>query len=198
AKADALKFDNSLIRRERLIVAFATRDRDNVEKILKEEEQGPYREAFLNEHSLIDVQQGRFNSAERLRLTASGLPSKGGKDDWWVVLSALEAAEVGKDVQARRYEAKAAGLKLDRNNRIALALALARSGQTAEAGTIADEISAQSPEDTLVQHYFVPTIRAAIKLHQHDPAASVDLLRGSAKYELAFTGSFETLYPAYI
>jgi eukaryotic-like serine/threonine-protein kinase len=198
AKADALKFDNSLIRRERLIVAFATRDRDNVEKILKEEEQGPYREAFLNEHSLIDVQQGRFNSAERLRLTASGLPSKGGKDDWWVVLSALEAAEVGKDVQARRYETKAAGLKLDRNNRIALALALARSGQTAEAGTIADEISAQSPEDTLVQHYFVPTIRAAIKLHQHDPAASVDLLRGSAKYELAFTGSFETLYPAYI
>ncbi len=38
AKADALKFDNSLIRRERLIVAFATGDHDNVEKILKQEE----------------------------------------------------------------------------------------------------------------------------------------------------------------
>jgi tetratricopeptide (TPR) repeat protein len=49
-----------------------------------------------------------------------------------------------------------------------------------------------------VQHYFIPTIRAAIKLRQHDPAAAVDLLRGTAKYDLAFTGLFDYLYPAYI
>src|SRR5580658_9018147 len=70
AQADALRLDNSLIRRERLIVAFATGDRDNVEKVLKEEEQGKYREDFLDEHSSIDIQQGHFHSAERLRLQA--------------------------------------------------------------------------------------------------------------------------------
>src|SRR5580704_5119401 len=198
AKADALKLDNLLIRRERLIVAFATGDRDNVEKILKDEERGSYREDFLHEHSLIEVQQGRFHSAERLRLQALGRTSKASNADWWVVLSALEDAEVGKDVQARHYESKAAASPLDRNNKIALALALARSGQTAEAGRLADEISAERPEDTLVQHYFIPTIRAAIKLHQHDPAAAIDLLRGTAKYDLAFTASFESVYPAYI
>jgi DNA-binding winged helix-turn-helix (wHTH) protein len=74
AKADALKFDNSLIRRERLIVAFAAGDRDDVEKILKEEEQGNDREDFLYEHSLIQIQQGRFHSAESLRLQALGGP----------------------------------------------------------------------------------------------------------------------------
>lgn len=42
--------------------------RDNVEKILEVEERGAYREDFLYEHSLIEVQQGRFHSAERLRL----------------------------------------------------------------------------------------------------------------------------------
>jgi eukaryotic-like serine/threonine-protein kinase len=198
AKADALKLDNSLIRRERLIVAFATGDRDNVEKILKEEERGSYREDFLHEHSLIEIQQGRFHSTERLRLQALGRTSKASNADWWVVLSALEDAEVGKDVQARRYESKAARSPLDRNNKIALALALARSGRTAEAGRLADQISAERPEDTLVQHYFIPTIRAAIKLRQHDPAAAIDLLRGTAKYDLAFTGSFESVYPAYI
>ena len=198
ANADALKLDNSLIRRERLIVAFATGDRDNVEKILKEEERGSYREEFLHEHSLIEVQQGHFHSAERLRLQALGRTSKASNADWWVVLSALEDAEVGKDVQARRYESKAAGSPLDRNNKIALALALARSGRTAEAGRLADQISAERPEDTQVQHYFIPTIRAAIKLRQHDPAAAIDLLRGTAKYDLAFTGSFESVYPAYI
>jgi DNA-binding winged helix-turn-helix (wHTH) protein/tRNA A-37 threonylcarbamoyl transferase component Bud32/tetratricopeptide (TPR) repeat protein len=197
AKADALKFDNSLIRRERLIVAFATGDRDNVEKILTEEERGSYRDDFLHEHSLIEIQRGRFHSAERLRHQALGT-SKARNDDWWVVLSALENAEVGKDEQARRYESKAAGSGLDRNNKIALALALARSGQTAEAGRLADQISAERPEDTLVQHYFIPTIRAAIKLRQHDPAAAIELLRDTAKYDLAFTGSFESVYPAYI
>jgi eukaryotic-like serine/threonine-protein kinase len=198
AKADALKLDNLLIRRERLIVAFATGDRDNVEKILKEEERGSDREDFLHEHSLIEIQQGRFHSAERLRLQALGRTSKASNADWWVVLSALEDAEVGKDEQARRYESKAARSPLDRNNKIALALAHARSGRTAEAGRLADQISAERPEDTLVQHYFVPTIRAAIKLRQHDPAAAIDLLRGTARYDLAFTGSFESVYPAYI
>lgn len=198
AKADVLKLDNSLIRRERLIVAFATGDRENVDRILKEEELGSFREDFLHEHSLIEVQQGRFRSAEHLRLQASGRHSKAGKDDWWVVLSALEDAEVGADVQARGYERNAAGRSLDRNNRIALALALARSGETAEAGRIADQISVERPEDTLVQHYFVPTIRAAIKLREHNPAAAIDLLRDTAKYDLAFTASFESVYPAYI
>jgi DNA-binding winged helix-turn-helix (wHTH) protein len=198
AKADALKLDNSLIRRERLIVAFATGDRDNVENILKEEERGSYREDFLHEHSLIEIQEGRFHSAERLRLQALGRISKDSNADWWVVLSALEDAEVGKDVQARRYASKAVLSPLDRFNKIALALAFARSGRTAEAGRLADQINAERPEDTLVQHYFIPTIRAAIKLRQHDPAAAIDLLRDTIKYDLAFTGSFESVYPAYI
>jgi tetratricopeptide (TPR) repeat protein len=176
-------------------VAFATGDRDNVEKILKEEERGSYREDFLYEHSLIEIQQGRFHSAERLRLQALGPTSKASNADWWVNLAALEDAEVGKDVQARGYESKAAGSPLDRNGKIALALA--RSGRTEEAGKLADQVGAERPEDTLVQHYFIPTIRAAIKLRQHDPATAIDLLRGTAKYDLAFTGSVY-LYPACI
>jgi DNA-binding winged helix-turn-helix (wHTH) protein/Flp pilus assembly protein TadD len=198
AEADALKLDNSLIRRERLIVAFATGDRGNVEKILQTEEQGKYREAFLHEHSLIEIQQGHFRSAERLRQQSSEGTSVANNSDWWVVLSALENAEVGREAEARHDEAEAARRKLDRNNRIALALALARSGRIDEAGKLADQISAERPEDTQVQYYFVPTIRAAIKLQQHDPTAAVDLLRDTVKFDLAFTGSFESLYPAYI
>jgi eukaryotic-like serine/threonine-protein kinase len=198
AKADALKLDTSLIRRERLIVAFATGDRGNVEKILEDEERDKYREAFLREHSLIEIQQGRFHSAELLRLQALGKTSKAGNADWWVVLSALEDAEAGKDVQARRYESEAARSKLDLNNKIALALALARSGRTEEAGKLADQTSTERPLDTIVQNYFIPTIRAAIKLQQHDAATAIDLLRGTAKYELAVTSSFDFIYPAYI
>src|SRR6202167_926458 len=96
AKADALKFDSSLIRRERLIVAFATGDRDNVEKILQQEEQGKYREDFLYEHALIEIQRGRFQSAERLRLQTLGPTPKASNADSWVIPAALEDAERGK------------------------------------------------------------------------------------------------------
>ena len=198
AKADALKFDNLVIRRERLILAYATGERDNVERILKEEEPGRYREDFLFEHSLIEIQQGRFRSAERLRMQPLRPTSKDSNANWRTVLSALENAEVGMDKQARRYEGKATRLKLDHDDRVALALALARSGQTTEADRLADQISAERPEDTVVQHYFIPTIRAAIKLRQRDPAAAIDLLRGAAEHDLAFTLSFNYLYPTYI
>ncbi len=198
AKADALKFDNPLIREARLIVLFAAGDSDGLAKVLAEEEQGSDRTNALLIHALIETQQGRFRSAERLRLQAFGIPSQASDIYLWVIRSALENAEAGRDVQARRYESKADRSKLGRNDKLVLALALARSGQTEEAGKLADQISAERPEATLVQNYLAPTIRAAIKLQQHDPAAAIDLLRGTAKYDLAWTESFDFVYPAYI
>ena len=49
-----------------------------------------------------------------------------------------------------------------------------------------------------MQRYLVPTVRAAVKLQQHDPAAAIDLLRETVQYDLAVTNSFDHLYPAYI
>ena len=98
-------------------------------------------------------------------------------------------------MQARRYESEADKRKLDRNDKLFLAFALARSGQTEEAAKLTDQISAERPEDTLVQSYLGPTIRAAIKLQEHDPAAAIDLLRGTVKYDLAWTESFDYVIP---
>jgi tetratricopeptide (TPR) repeat protein len=79
-----------------------------------------------------------------------------------------------------------------------LALSLARSGRTEEAERLADEVSWEAPLDTIVQKYLVPTVRAAIKLQLHDPNAAIDLLRETVPYDLAFTQSFDYLYPAYM
>jgi len=198
AKADALKLDTLLIRRERLIVAFASGDRDAVEKVLKEEDQGKYRADFMHEHALIEIQRGRFHSAGELRQQAAQLNPKDNNAIWWVFLSALENVEVGKDARARGYEGKASEAELDRSSKLVVALTLARTGQTEEAVKLADQVGAKAPEDTLIQHYFLPTIRAAIKVHEHDPAAAINLLRDTEKYDLAFTGLWDYVYPAYI
>jgi hypothetical protein len=79
-----------------------------------------------------------------------------------------------------------------------LALVLARAGEVEQARQLADSLDAAFPLHTSIQYYCLPTIRAAMKLQANDPAAAVELLRRTEKYELADPDSFSVLYPAYI
>jgi len=79
-----------------------------------------------------------------------------------------------------------------------MALALSRAGNVEEAQKLADALDQEYPLDTAIQYYYLPTIRAAIKLNEKDPASAVEILRPALKYDLAYPDSFQSLYPAYI
>jgi len=198
AQAEALKLDSLELRKDRLVLAFIEGDRGALDRMFDREAQGPNRVVFLRERSRFEAQQGHFDSADRLRLQASRLSSDPEDISQALVLSALQNAEAGRAIQARKTQDQALQSKLERNERMILALALARSGRTAEAKRLADEVSQEAPLDTTVHRYLVPTVRAAVKLQQHDPTAAIDLLRGTVQYDLAVTNSFDYLYPAYI
>jgi eukaryotic-like serine/threonine-protein kinase len=150
-------------------------------------------------HEQFESQQGHFDSADRLRLQVSKLSSDPeNMSPVALILSALQNAEAGRAIQARKTQDQALQTKLDRNRRMMLALSLARSGRTDEAERLADEVSQEAPSDIIVQKYLVPTVRAAVKLQQHDPDAAINLLRGTVQYDLAYSRSFDALYPAYI
>jgi DNA-binding winged helix-turn-helix (wHTH) protein/Flp pilus assembly protein TadD len=197
AQAEALKFDSLEMRIQRLRLAFIEGDRAALDRMFDGEARGPVRVVLY--HEQFEAQQGHFHSAERLQLQASKMSSDPeGLVSWALVALALQNAEAGRAIQARKVEDQALQSKLDRNKRIVLALSLARSGRTKEAERLADEASRESPLNTSVQKYLVPTVRAAVKLQRHDPRAAIDLLRGTVQYDLAFTHSFDFLYPAYI
>ena len=198
AQAEALNFDSLELRLQRLRLAFIEGDRGALDRILDGEAHGPNRVRFLRERSQFEAQQGHFDSADSLQLQASKLSSDPEGISWALVISALQNAEAGRAIQARKTEDGALQSKLDRGRRMALALSLARSGRTDEAERIADEVSQEAPLDTIAQRYLVPTVRAAVKLQQHDPHAAIDLLRETVQYDLAVTDSFDYLYPAYI
>ncbi len=80
-----------------------------------------------------------------------------------------------------------------------MALAFAQAGEIEQAKKLADAIDHESPLNTTIQNYSLPTIRAAIKLHVNDPASAVEILQPALKYDLAYSeSSFDNLYPAYI
>jgi eukaryotic-like serine/threonine-protein kinase len=197
AQAEALKFDSLEMRIQRLKLAFIEGDRATLDRIFDREAHGSGR--VLVYHEQFETQQGHFHSAERLQLEASKMSSEPeGIVSWALVALALQNAEAGRAIQARKVEDQALQSKLDRNDTMVLALSLARSGRTGEANRLADEVSREASLNTSVQNYLVPTVRAAVKLQQHDPRAAIDLLRGTVRYDLAFTQSFDFLYPAYI
>jgi DNA-binding winged helix-turn-helix (wHTH) protein/Tfp pilus assembly protein PilF len=197
-QAQALKFDSSGLRLERFRLAFIDGDRSTLDRLFDDEAHGPNRVLFLSERWIFEAQQGHFNSADRMRLQASEPASDPEGSSTLLVYSALQNAEAGRAIQARKSQDERLHSKLERNARMVLALSLARTGRTDEADRIADEVSQEAPLDTLVQKYLVPTVRAAVKLQHHRPAEAIDLLNPTLPYELANTKSFDYLYPAYI
>jgi eukaryotic-like serine/threonine-protein kinase len=61
---------------------------------------------------------------------------------------------------------------------------LAQSGDSAVAEKLAAELDRNFPSDTLVQKYWLPTIRAAVALYQKNPSLAVEQLQAASAIEL--------------
>ena len=110
-------------------------------------------------------------------------------------LKGLREAEVGNIVRARRAAAEALQLTPGRNVDGVAGLALARAGEVAQAQKLVDKLNQDFPLDTMMQNYWLPTIRAAMELQKKNPAKAIELLQTADPYEL---GHAAYLYPAYV
>jgi len=91
--------------------------------------------------------------------------------------SALREVESGDRKQARVDANGALKSAANRDVQAMAGLALARAGDTAGAERLAARLDKTFPLDTLVQRYWLPTIRAAVALDQKDPNRAVELLK---------------------
>ena len=91
--------------------------------------------------------------------------------------AALREVESGLREQAQVDANAAVKLAANRDVRAMAALALARTGDTAGAEKLTSELDMTLPADTMVQRYWLPTIRAAIALERKDPNWTVELLQ---------------------
>ena len=98
--------------------------------------------------------------------------------------AALREVEAGNREQARAEANAALKLAPNRDVRAIAALALARAGDTAGAEKLAAELDKTFPLDTLVQRYWLPTIRAGVALERKDPNRAIELLKAASTIEL--------------
>ena len=116
------------------------------------------------------------------------------------VAAALREVAAGNRRQARGDAAAALKLSKSRDVKAMAALALAQAGDTDTAEKLAGELDKTFPLDTLVQRYWLPTIRAAVALERKDPSRAVELLQPNIAVDLAAvnTGVNVFLCPVYL
>ena len=111
---------------------------------------------------------------------------------------ALREAEFGNFDLARQAAARALTLSSGRHAKLFASLALAIGGDVARAQALADELNRKFPSDTLLQRYWLPTIRASIELARKNPSKALDALQ-TISYEFALVGHpADNLYPVYV
>jgi eukaryotic-like serine/threonine-protein kinase len=113
-------------------------------------------------------------------------------------VAGLREVESGNCAQARSDANAALELGPERDVQAIAALVLARAGDTAAAEKLAADLDKAFRLDTLVQRYWLPTIRAGVALERKDPRRAIQLLQASRTIELSGAFGDVVLCPVYL
>jgi serine/threonine protein kinase/tetratricopeptide (TPR) repeat protein len=160
-------------------------------------------DAMLSVHSDTEAYYGRFSKARDFSRRAVDSAVRADSKEtaaFWQVNAALREAEVGNAAGARQGVSAALALLPGRDVRVIAALTLARTGDSARAKTLADELEKQNSNNAMMKLYWLPVIRAAVELEKGNPAQTRVDLEAAAPYELGSPSPIGngTLYPAYL
>ena len=119
----------------------------------------------------------------------------------YVAAAALREALFGNPDVAQQHADAALANSKGRDVQYASALAVAFAGGGQRAERLSAQLSADFPDDTLVQSVYLPTIRGQIAVGRRDPSNAFELLKIASQYELGMPGDAEflpSLYPVYV
>lgn len=160
-------------------------------------------DAVVSAASEIAALHGRLRKARELSAEAIDTAERNGAKETaalWKVNEALREAEFGSAARAREYAKTAMDLGGERDVDELAALALARAGDSRQAQRIMARLDAQFPLDSFLQHYWLPTIRAAIELTHGNADGAIEALEGKTAYEMGDPPQFNLgpMYPVYV
>jgi eukaryotic-like serine/threonine-protein kinase len=120
----------------------------------------------------------------------------------WQLNSALREAEFGNSERARAQVKAGLAIASTRDVQTLAALTLTCTGDLPRAKSIADDLQKQYPENTMLNHYWLPVVRAYAEIHGGHAAQAIKLLEDAAAYDLAFPlpqySEGGLLYPPYV
>ena len=148
---------------------------------------------------------GKLAKARELSVQAATSAASAGEKEMAAGCDASAALWEALYGNAPAAHARAASTLAQSNGRDAqyvAALALAATGDSARARTLADDLEKRFPEDTIVRFNYLPVLRAQIALNAPDGATrAIESLVVAQPFELGVPGSstfWTNLYPVYV
>ena len=187
-QAEERKLENELLLVGRYLLAFLKSDTAQMERLVSAAMRKPGTEyVLLVNQAETQAWHGSLKNARELTRRAMDSAEHNDAKETAALYqaeSALREVEVGNAEQARAEANAALRLAPTRDVKAIAALALALAGDTAGAEKLATELEKTFPLDTLVQRYWLPTIRAAVAMERKDPNRAVELLKETSTIEL--------------
>jgi hypothetical protein len=169
---------------------------------------------FLDRYAGVLAFNGQAAKAREYTDRATDAARRAGEKEaaaGYQIEAAQREALYGNLPEARRLADAALALAHDRDTKYGAALALALAADadpddradrgfsaralSAQASALADQLNKDFPDDTFVQYLYLPAIRGAVALAQHDPARAIRALEPATPYE---AGEAAALIPAYL
>ena len=154
--------------------------------------------------ALVFARSGRLGRAESMSRRAVDVAQQVAQHEraaTYEAAVALWQPLFGNTEIARRHAIAAQQLSTGRDVQYASALALALSGDSAQATAVADSFEKLFPEDTSVRFTYVQVLRAVVALNNGSPSAAIEELRAADELNISgitFFGFFGGLYTAYL
>ncbi len=146
---------------------------------------------------------GHLGRARELSRQASNSAKRAGENEasaTYEAVAALREGLFGNANQAGQRTALAKERSGGPDEYYAVVLALAYAED--ESQGLADNFSESFPENTVVQSYYLPTLRAKLALNHANPQQALDTLEVAAPYELGLPTlwfyNWPNLYPVYV
>jgi tetratricopeptide (TPR) repeat protein len=204
-EAVAHKVDNPVLHGNRYGVAFLENDTPEMKAQIAATNGKPGEDILLSFASDTEAFYGRLDVARQLSRRAADSATRSGSKETaaaWRMDEALREAEFSNVAESRRDIDLALADASTRDVTILAALALARIGDTDRAKHMADDLAERFPLNTVINHYWLPSIYASIELRHGNSTKAVDILRATETYELGTPlPQFEvggSLYPIYL
>jgi serine/threonine protein kinase/tetratricopeptide (TPR) repeat protein len=195
-------FDNPYLHTQVYMLAFLRGDATEMQHQLAWATGTPgVEDIFLAAQSDTETYYGRLRGARDFSQKAVESARRHGAKETaaqWQVDAALHEVEVGNIAEARQTASTALALSSGRDVESQAALAFAWAGDAIQAQKLADKLNSEFPLSTLVQGYWLPTIRAAMELTRGDAIKALAPLEAARPYDLSEVISYGWMFPVYI
>jgi eukaryotic-like serine/threonine-protein kinase len=201
-EAQQKNFDDLFLRSNLYALAFLSGDTAEMERDVAWAAGRPSEEdQMLNAHADTQAYYGHLEKARDLARRATDSAVRADAKETgaqWLAYQGLREAEQGNVTAARQAVARALALAPGRDVKVVAAVALARTGETAQSRTILEALQKSEPTNTYLKVYWFPVIEASIAMAQQAPDRAIVALEPALPYELGGPPPGIAMYPPYI